>query len=288
MDALVRRMQVPPRLRSMARSLLGAIRVLPRVATTPDYLRRHVLRSWKKESRLLQSFGLTDGMSVLDLGCGPGHFSECLANWLPNAHITALDSNPAMLGRGREHLGDRVTFVESRADATGLPADAFDFVIARFLFQHLADPMPVAREALRVLRPGGKLVIVDVDDELFGVVEPHVPGLKRLLARFGEAQAARGGNRRVGRSLLRILRGTGFTEPQIESIAIHSDESGLAECFPQLDPVPLRALVAAGKLSEEEFAEFRAAREAFVAANDPYALVLIFAACGVKSADNVQ
>ena len=287
MDALLRRIQVPPRLRTMARSLLGAMRVLPRVET-PDYLRRHVLRSWKKESRLLQSFGLADGMSVLDLGCGPGHFSECVANWLPNARITALDSNTAMLDVARERLGNRFTFVEARADATRLPVNAFDFVIARFLFQHLADPVLVAREALRVLKPGGKLVIIDVDDDLFGVVEPHVPGLRRLLARYGEVQAAGGGNRRVGRSLLRILRTAGFAEPQIEAIAIHSDESGLAECFPQLDPAPLRAMVAAGQLSQEEFAKFRLAHEEFIGANDPYALVLIFAAYGVKSAHKVQ
>jgi len=134
-----------------------------------------------------------------------------------------------------------------------------------------------------VLKPGGKLVIIDVDDDLFGVVDPHVPGLKRLLARYGDAQTARGGNRRIGRSLVRLLRSAGFADPQIECIAIHSNKSGLAECFPQLDPAPMQSLVSSGHLSAEEFAQFRSAHDKFVAAADPYALVLLFAACGVKS-----
>jgi ubiquinone/menaquinone biosynthesis C-methylase UbiE len=270
-------------MRRLVRSLLTAMRVLPKGAASPDYLRRHVDRSWKKESRLLQSFGLADGMSILDLGCGPGHFSGRLAEWLPRARITALDSNPAMLDAARSEYGS-VEFVKGSADATRLSGEAFDFVIARFLFQHLPDPVAVAKEALRILRPGGKLVIIDIDDDLFGVVEPHVPGFRRLLARYGAAQSQRGGNRRVGRSLPRILREAGFKDLQIECVAIHSDESGLAECFPQLDPAPLRSLVTSGRLSQEEYAEYRGAHDDFIAAADPYALVLLFAACGVKSA----
>src|SRR5437016_6623900 len=142
-------------------------------------------------------------MSVLDLGGAPGYFSECIASLLPNVRLTALDSNPEMTDVARQRIGNRVTFVTAGGEATGLLDNAFDFVISRFLFQHLADPMVVAREVLRLLKPGGKFVIIDIDDDLFGVVEPHVPGLRRLLARYGDAQSARGGNRRVSRSLLR-------------------------------------------------------------------------------------
>lgn len=267
--------------RTITRSIARAVRLRPAIPATPDYLRRQVERSWEKESQLLQRIGLADGMSVLDLGCGPGYFAESLANWLPNARITALDSSPAMLDLARQRL--RAEVIEASADATGLPANTFDFVIARLLFQHLSDPAAVAREALRVLKPGGRLVIIDIDDELFGVVEPPVPGLRRLMKVYGRAQSERGGNRNIGRALPRILLASGFAEPQIECIAIHSDQAGLPETFPQLDPAPLRSLVNNGRLSEAELTQLSAARERFVASDNPYAMILLFAAWGLKS-----
>ena len=149
----------------------------------PDYLEQQVERSWKKESRNLQWFGLRDGMTVLDLGCGPGHFTLRLADWLPSASITALDADERSIVHARKRLGERAVVVQAPAAATGLPSNAFDFVLARLLFQHLREPLAVAEEALRVLKPGGKLVITDVDDALFGIVDPPIPGFDRLLLR---------------------------------------------------------------------------------------------------------
>jgi ubiquinone/menaquinone biosynthesis C-methylase UbiE len=152
----------------------------------PDYLQQQSCADWHKESRNLHWFGLRDGMSVLDLGCGPGHFTERLADSLPAAKITALDAEDRSLVDARRRLDGRAVIVQGRAEATGLPSNTFDFVLARLLFQHLREPLPVAEEALRLLKPGGKLVITDVDDELFGIVEPRVPGfgwLRDMVAR---------------------------------------------------------------------------------------------------------
>src|SRR5688572_30297478 len=188
-------------LRQLARSILTRIGVMPKREAGPDYLSQQVQRSWAKESRNLQWFGLRDGMTVLDLGCGPGHFAQRLANHLPNARITVLDTEKTMLRDARQRLGDRASVVQAQADSTGLPEGSFDFVLARLLFQHVGDPLRVAAEAHRLLKPGGRFVITDVDDELFGVVEPRVPELGWLLERYGKAQERRGGNRRIGRAL---------------------------------------------------------------------------------------
>ena len=265
-------------LKRLHRSLLA----IGRRITSPDYLRLQVERSWSKEARALQWFGLRDGMSVFDLGCGPGYFARRLVDWLPNIQLMALDSDANMLSHARAQLGDRASVVQARVDNTGIQEHSFDFVLARLVFQHLREPLAVATEARRLLKPGGRFVVTDIDDDLFGIVEPSVPGFTKLLARYGEAQAARGGNRRVGRTLLRLLREAGFDELELDCIAVNSDESGIDACFPQLDPAPLSALAAAGHLSNSEYAELRTARKKFDAAADRFALVLLFMACGTK------
>jgi SAM-dependent methyltransferase len=255
---------------------------MPKRVEGPDYLHQQVERSWGKESRNLQWFGLSDAMSILDLGCGPGHFAERLANWLPAARITALDLDERMLALARQRLAQQATVIRAAAEQTGLPAESFDFVIARLLLQHAPDPLRVIGEAQRILKPGGKLVITDVDDELFGIVEPRVSGLDRLLARYGKAQARRGGNRLIGRRLIPMLRDAGFVDATLEGVAIHSDEAGLDACFPQLDALPLRSLLAGGQLPLVEYLALRTARRKFAAAKDPFVLVLLFMACGTK------
>jgi SAM-dependent methyltransferase len=240
--------------------------------------------SWRKEFRNLQWFGLRDRMAILDLGCGPGHFTELLAQSLPDATITALDSDARMLAQARERFrgsAKAITTLHCRAEQTALPGNSFDFAVARLLFQHLSEPAAVVREAMRLLKPGGKLVITDDDDGLFGIVEPPIPQLNELLAKYGEAQARRGGNRRIGRWLPRLLLNNGFVDVEFESVVTHSHHAGLSRCFPQLDAAPLNWLVREGHLTPQERDALSAAHAEFLAA-EPFAIVLLFMACGAK------
>jgi ubiquinone/menaquinone biosynthesis C-methylase UbiE len=59
----------------------------------------------------------------------------------------------------------------------------FDFAAARFLFQHLTDPVSAAREVHRVLKPRARLVIIDVDDDCWGMVDAAIPGLATIRER---------------------------------------------------------------------------------------------------------
>lgn len=105
----------------------------------------------------IAAHGPTD---VLELACGTGRLTRHLAAHLrPDARIAATDVNPAMLQFAQRTITDpRVAW--SVVDAVELPyPDAtFDLVVAQFGVMFYSDRMKAYREALRVLRPGGRLL----------------------------------------------------------------------------------------------------------------------------------
>lgn len=241
---------------------------------------------WDKESRTLSWFGLKDGMSVLELGSGPGCITEQLLTLVPSSPITCVEIDRTLLEQAEQQLHykakERVRFVEGSVMDTHLESNQFDFAYARFLFQHLPESIDAAKEIWRVLKPGGKLVICDIDDELFGLFEPALPTFTPVLEAFGQAQAARGGNRSIGRKLWRILTTAGFCAIDMEVVASHSAESGVEPFLRHIQPDRMRSLVEGGLLSAEELERFGAALTAWAALPDAYTLWLSLMICGVK------
>ncbi|HEY4688011.1 MAG TPA: methyltransferase domain-containing protein [Anaerolineae bacterium] len=241
---------------------------------------------WEKEARTLSGFGLRDGVSMLELGSGPGFITEQLLELLPHSTVTCLEIDPSLIKQAERYLqgkaSDRVCFVEASIMETRLADNSFDFAYARLIFQHLPDPIGAAKEVRRVLKPGGKLVIYDIDDDMFGLIEPSIPEWPSILEKYGQAQAARGGNRRVGRQLWQILKSAGFHSLDLEVIAIHSDAVGIEAFLPQIDPDRLLPLVKVGLLSEQELENIRVSRARFLASPEPYILTLSLMVYGEK------
>lgn len=241
---------------------------------------------WDKESRTLSWFGLQDGMTLLEPGSGPGFITEALLTLWPSSRITCLEIDLTLLKKAEQFLQDkargRVQFVEGSVMATQLPGDSFDFAYARLLFQHLPDPVGAAREIKRILKPGGKLVIYDIDDEIFGIIDPPVPEYAGVLEKFGQAQSLMGGNRRVGRNLWRILIAAGFINLSLEVIATHTDALGMEPFLPMIDADRLLPFVKMGLMTEQEVEKVREARQKFLESPKPYILLLMLMVSGEK------
>jgi len=239
---------------------------------------------WKQEYRHLQMFGLVNGMRVLELGSGPGFVTERLAATLPDSHITALEFDGDLIEYARRRLAgrDRLQFVQASVMDTGLPDDTYDYAIARLLFLHLHHPLDAAREILRVLKPGGKLVIIDLDDGVFGAVQPDLEALPAIMRKIASAQAARGGNRHIGRSLPRLLAEAGFTDIELDAAVQHSDLQGIEGFRKQFDSRRFAGFHAKGILSDEEFAQLQHASRLLGQSPDAYAMMLFLLACGTK------
>src|SRR5436190_5785743 len=105
-----------------------------------ERLRDQALTTWPKESRFLKWWGLADGMSVIDVGAGPGFITGELLDSLPSSNITALEIDPVMIERAERYLtskdSSRVKIVKGSVMNLDLPDNSFDFAIARYLFQH--------------------------------------------------------------------------------------------------------------------------------------------------------
>jgi SAM-dependent methyltransferase len=109
---------------------------------------------------------------ILDAGCGNGRYSRFLLRQADaDALVTGFDYSQQMLHRARKRLGnERATHVA--ADLTRLPyADSsFDAIVCGWVLEHLPDPRPGLQELARVLRPGGKLLLMATEDTLNGAM----------------------------------------------------------------------------------------------------------------------
>ena len=110
--------------------------------------------------------------SILDAGCGNGRYTRFLLREAdPDARITGFDYSRQMLRRARERLHkSRTTHIA--ADLARLPyADAaFDAIVCGWVLEHLPDPRPGLLELARVLKPGGKLLLMATEDTLNGAL----------------------------------------------------------------------------------------------------------------------
>jgi len=250
-------------------------------------LKVQAMMGWEKEFRNLQWFGLQEGMHILEVGCGPGFVTEQLAQRMPNSRITGLDMDEDLLKQAEDLLKEKgqenVNFVQASVFDTGLPDNSYDFVMARMLFLHLHKPEEAALELHRVLKPGGKLVIIDIDDGIFGVIQPDIEGFQSITKKFTEMQGNAGGNRLIGRSLPRLLRKTGFTEIELETVAVHSDLAGVEGFQTQFDPKRFEGFYRNGVLTEREFSQISQVAERLAEDPDSYAMMLFVMACGMKS-----
>ncbi len=245
---------------------------------------------WKKEARTLEWFGLKDGMSVVEVGSGPGFTTEQLCTLLPNSEITTVELDPFMVQQAQTYLkdkgSDRVNFIEGSITDTGLPDNSFDFAFARLIFQHIPEPVAAAKEIRRILKPGGKLVIVDTDADIFGLFDPPTPSFAVAIDKFSQASGALGGNFRIGRYLWRVLQEAGFENLDLEAVVAHSDELGIEPfAIHPLNVTLFLRLVKMGLMTEEEFASLNQSREEFLASDNPFVLLIWLMACGAKPAN---
>ena len=122
--------------------------------------------------RMIKSgnFDVTRFDSILDIGSGAGQImGHLVAAAAPQTRLTGLDLSAGMLARAAKRVNsDRPSYVAG--DMTDLPFEdgTFDCVTCGFVIEHLPDPMPGLVEMHRVLKPGGRMLLLATEDTYLG------------------------------------------------------------------------------------------------------------------------
>ncbi|MDD3393730.1 MAG: methyltransferase domain-containing protein [Anaerotignum sp.] len=152
---------------------------------------------------IIQRFNMSG--KILDIGCGPGTSTKLLAKNMQTAEIFGVDVDEYFLAYAEKyHSANNVQYVVGNVFDLPFPDDTFDFCYARYVFQHIANPLEALLEIKRVTKPKGGIIIHDFDYDLLKTV-PDFPILKKLKKTNARLKAFRGGDAYVGRKLLHYM-----------------------------------------------------------------------------------
>ena len=203
----------------------------PDTAVELERLKRQAEFARPLERRLLNAAGLRQGMTALDMGCGPGLVAVEMADLVGSSgSVTGVDISDTLLATARRYAtacgADHIQFQRGNVYELDLPKNHFDFAYTRFFVQHLERPGDALDNIRRVLKPGGTLCVLDIDDGWLSLVpEPAV--YAEFNRRSMAGQAAKGGDRHVGRKLGRHLQKAGFVDAAVDIVPVTSAQLGM-------------------------------------------------------------
>jgi SAM-dependent methyltransferase len=172
-------------------------------------------------SALFDRLGVGAGLHCLDAGCGGGDVTLELARRVgPRGRVVGVDIDAAKLELAhQEAAAQGFTNVEFRAldVRTAEAGTNFDLVYARFLLTHLADPAAVLAGFNRALRPGGLLIVEDVDFK-GNFAWPETAAFRRYCELYYAVVRPRGGDPDIGPRLPSLLADAGFGQIDIHVV----------------------------------------------------------------------
>lgn len=163
------------------------------------------LQRWIEAPTLRRLGGRLDGMQVLELGCGQGEGQRILQRDFGATTVHGCDLDPQQLQRAQQRMQGKEQLHWTRADAEQLPyaSQSFDAVVSFNALHHVPDWQAALTEAKRVLRPRGRLLLLET---LRGFIQ--APPMRQLMQHPREGRFDAGQLRDAVESLGFEVRGT--------------------------------------------------------------------------------
>jgi len=169
--------------------------------------------------KLCETIVAKPGERLLEVGSGSGILCRMLAPQLqPDGQIVGLDISPEMTAQAQKYalaqgITGGIAFETGTAESLPYPTASFDCAIAARLLLHAANPDVVIQEMKRVVKPGGKVVVMDWDFDTAAVDHPDRE-LSRLILHWRNDH--HGGNNWSGRQLWQRMRTAG-----LQNLSVH-------------------------------------------------------------------
>ena len=218
-------------------------------ATTDMIVQREELR---------RSLRASAGESILDLGSGPGFLACELAQEVgATGRIVAVDISSDMNSIASKRiaaagLGDRVDILEGDATALAFADATFDAAVSTQVIEYLAEPDAALDQLVRVLRPGGRLVIIDTDWDSLVWAATDRGRAARIAAAWNEHLP----DPYLPRSLAPRLRAAGFEVREIRIVPILNTAYDATTFSYNIAPLIAAFVPGRGGVSEDEATEW--------------------------------
>ena len=204
---------------------------------------------YKRET--FELLDITAGSRVADVGCGTGEDARLLAERVgAEGCVVGFDASARMVEAARARhaeFGDRLRFEQAAAESLPVADESFDAVRTDRLYVHLPEPEAALREAVRVLRPGGTLVISEPDMASFWTATDHLD----IGYKIARGVAASVDNPVLTRQLAGLFRDVGLETVRTEVRTLVSDDPRPAERLLNVREV-IQLLIKTGDLTSAE------------------------------------
>lgn len=168
------------------------------------------IADWKRV--IIDGLRLQPGMQVLDIGCGLGADSFDLAVIVgPDGLVTGADFSESLIAEAtRRSTGRNLSVVFEVGDAQSLrfPDGTFDAVRTERMLMHVPNVKQALSEMARVLRPGGRMAVLDFDWDSQFCDSPYKDTTRKIVTSFSDGMK----NGWIGRQLPRFFREVGMTD----------------------------------------------------------------------------
>ena len=179
----------------------------------------------EQRRRTLAAIDLQAGESALDVGCGPGFLVREMAEQLgEKGRAVGIDSSEQMLALAGRRTADlpQVALIEGRIEDSGIKDDSFDAVCCSQVLLFLADTGAALAEFHRILKPGGRLAVIETDWRGVVLNADDDALTRRMFAAWDAAQVTPN----LPVCLKRTIEEAGFSNVEIEGIPIINTSFG--------------------------------------------------------------